>query len=95
MSKNVTNKLNRVIRRKAFGYETSETVEEYALIDGEMTLVKKKVSTKEIPPDTTALKMLLDISDGVDDDMSEEEIKKEKLRLIRLLMEGLNETSEK
>ena len=95
MSKNVTNKLNRAIRRKAFGYETSETVEEYALVDGEMTMVKRKVSTKEIPPDTTAMKMLLDLSVDADDEMSEEEVKREKIRLIRLLMEGLNETSEK
>lgn len=95
MSKNVTNKLNRAIRRKAFGYETSETVEEYALVDGEMTMVKKKVSTKEVPPDTTAMKMLLDLSVDTDDEMSEEEVKREKIRLIRLLMEGLNETSEK
>ena len=41
------------------------------------------------------MKMLLDLSVDTDDEMSEEEVKREKIRLIRLLMEGLNETSEK
>lgn len=64
-----------------------EKTDEYAVTDGELTLVKSKVSTKEVLPDVSAVKALLDIpSDSVDvSDMTDEQLQVEKLRLLRLL----------
>ena len=47
------------VRKKATGYEATETQEEYALVDGEMTMVKRKITRKDVPPDISALKLLL------------------------------------
>ena len=48
--------LDAVIKR-AKGYEARETVEEYAVVDGALELVKKRVTVKDVPPDMTAAKI--------------------------------------
>ena len=75
--------------KKATGYISEETVTEYSFGDGIETPVKKKVTKKEVPPDITAIKMLLgesaeDISPDYRD-MTDEELIAEKNRLIKLL----------
>lgn len=78
-----------VLLRKAKGYDSSETTEEFAAVDGEMTLVKRKVVTKPVPPDLSAIKVLMEIDDSNRDvtKMTDEELAEEKLRLIALLKE--------
>jgi len=61
-------------------------VEEYVLTDGEYKLVKRKVTTREIPPDIKAVKLLLD--GGNDEAFSDEELEEEKQRLLKLLKEN-------
>ena len=81
--------------KKAIGYDTSEIIEEFSENDGQVVLVKKKVTKKSVPPDMTALKMLLDGESRADvTTMTEEELKAE---LNRLLIELANdiETGEK
>lgn len=58
-------------------------VEEFAIVDGELTLVKKKVTKREVPPDIKAVKMLLEERG----EASDEELEAEKLRLLSLLDE--------
>ncbi len=55
------------------------------MTDGEYKLVKRKVTTREIPPDIKAVKLLLD--GGNDEDFSDEELEAEKQRLLKLLKE--------
>lgn len=68
-----------------------EVTEEYvADADGELKLSKKRVSTKNIPPDMSALRYLLD-SDSADKDfadMTDEQLEEEKERLLKLLTES-------
>ena len=53
-----------VLVKKALGYDVKEVVEEYVSDeDGEIKLTKKKVTKKNVPPDLTALKILLDGED--------------------------------
>ncbi|MBQ9734782.1 MAG: hypothetical protein IJV95_02865 [Clostridia bacterium] len=74
--------------KKALGYDATEVVEEYAGgEEGEIKLLKKKVTTKYVPPDTTALKLLLDESEMDVAKMSDEELETEKNRLLKLLKE--------
>lgn len=88
MKNSKEDKLTSALRKKAVGYTSSETVEEYSLVDGQMVLVKRKITTKENPPDVTACKLLLELSGEVAPTLSEEEIKAEKIRLIKLLTES-------
>ena len=61
-------------------------MEEYVLTDGEYKLVKRKVTTREIPPDIKAVKLLLDGES--DEAFSDEELEEEKQRLLKLLKEN-------
>lgn len=74
------------IRRRAKGYTVTEVAEEYALVDGEMTLVKRKVNKRDVPADVSAQKLYLEIS-GEEEKLTAAEVKREKERLLKLLEE--------
>lgn len=78
--------LERALMKKALGFDTEEVVEEYQDSDGEPRLIKRKVTKKNVPPDISAIKMILDSETRVSD-MTDEELEKEKQRLLKLLEE--------
>ena len=51
--------------------------------DGELKLVKKKVTKREIPPDIKAVKLLLDGRE----ELTDEELEAEKQKLLEMLQE--------
>ena len=53
-------KIEKSIIKKALGYNYKEVIDEYAIDGDQKTLVKRKVTTKNVPPDLTAVKMLLE-----------------------------------
>ncbi len=77
------------LKRCAVGLETNETVEEFGVEDGELKLLKRKVTKRDIPPDIKAVKLLID-GGGVDG-LSAEELEEEKQRLLKLLNKEENE----
>jgi hypothetical protein len=80
--------INSALIKKALGYDAQEIVEEYAeKDDGEIRLLKKKVTTKNVPPDITALKILIEGHEKQVSDMTDEELNDEKTRLLNLLNE--------
>ena len=79
-----------VLIKKALGYDVKEVVEEYVNEDGEIKLSKKKVTKKNVPPDMTALKILLDERSVPLEQLSDQELEEEKVRLLRLLEENFN-----
>ncbi len=78
--------LEQALKKCAVGFDTSETVEEFAVQDGELKLVKRKVTRRDIPPDIKAVKMLLD---GRPDEstLSDEELAAERQKLLKMLKE--------
>ena len=77
--------LEKALEKKALGYDTEEVVEEYQEGDGEIRLTKKKVTKKNVPPDITALKLLLDnikIGEKSVEEMTDEELENEKNKLL-------------
>ncbi|MDE7082480.1 MAG: hypothetical protein K2O89_02095 [Clostridia bacterium] len=58
-------------------------MEEFTIEDGELKLVKKKVTKREIPPDIKAVKLLLEERGEATD----EELEEEKQRLLKMLDE--------
>ena len=58
-------------------------MEEFAVQDGELKLVKKKVTKRDIPPDIKAVKLLLDGRE----ELSDEQLEAEKEKLLELLKE--------
>ncbi len=79
-------KLRKALVKKALGYETVEVIEEYVSSEeGEIRLAKKKITKKDVPPDITALKMLVEQSVSPLESMTDQELEQEKQRLIKLL----------
>ncbi|MGN0805812.1 MAG: hypothetical protein ACI4MC_02130 [Candidatus Coproplasma sp.] len=73
----------------AVGLSASEIVEEFSADNGgELKLVKRKVTRREVPPDIKAVKMLMD-GEGATE-VSDEELMAERERLMALLKEGQN-----
>ena len=73
------------LMKKALGYDYKEVVEEYVSgEEGEVRLTKKKVTKKNVPPDITAIKILLENQPSVSS-MSDEQLEEEKQRLLKLL----------
>ena len=53
-------KAKKALIKKALSFKTKEVVEEYSTTEGQVVLVKKKVTEKLVPPDCTAIKMLIE-----------------------------------
>ena len=90
-SKNYKTDLENALIKKALGYDATEVVEEYSSdSDGEIRLLKKKITTKNVPPDMSALKFLLDENQKDLTQMTDDELFEEKLRLLNILKEIQN-----
>ncbi len=87
--KSLEKEITNALYKKAFGYDTNEVVEEFVLDEGgDYKLSKRKVTKKHISPDLTAVKMLLEKIESkteIYSDMSDEELMREKLRLLEIL----------
>lgn len=81
-------KLKKAITKCALGCSVSETVEEYSMEDGKMTLVKKKKNKKEIPPDLRAVQMLLG-EKNEQEEMDDDALERERKRLLDEIKEEL------
>ncbi|MBD5636769.1 MAG: hypothetical protein HDP28_02965 [Clostridia bacterium] len=73
------------IMKVALGYSLEEVTEEYGVEDGELKLVKRKETKKDIPPDLKAVKLLMDDKDY--SVLSDEELEAEKQKLLKRLKE--------
>ena len=78
-------KVHSALLNLAVGAESREEVEEYSPSGDGLVLKSKKISTKKLPPDLSAIKIILALPSDKYDFMSEEELEKEKARLISLL----------
>lgn len=85
-------KLGEALLKVALGFQVAEVTEEYAEVDGQLKLTKRKRTKKDVPPDLKAVQMLL----GVETDfskLSDEELEKEKQRLLKELEKKDNKKS--
>lgn len=87
MNSSTKKKIKQALVKKALGFDCVETVEEFSESDGEIKLLKRKVTKKSVPPDVSAVKLLMELGSDEKDvaDMTDEELEKERLRLIKIL----------
>ena len=76
--------VKKALVRCAVGFDTSEVVEEYTMADGELKLVKRKVTRRDVPPDIKAVKLLLDGEADIGG-MSDEELEERRKKLLAML----------
>lgn len=85
-----------VLYKKARGYDVEEINREYVVDeDGNKKLVKEKTTVKHVPPDLSALKAYMELKDTELSKMSNEELIKEKERLIGELKKSTRRESKK
>ena len=78
-------KLGEALLKVALGFQIAEVTEEYAEVDGELKLTKRKRTKKDVPPDLKAMQLLLGENGGTISAMSDEELEMEKRRLLALI----------
>lgn len=87
--KKYVDKIEKSLIKKALGYQYKEVIEEYSIGDDGEKLSKKKITTKDVPPDISAVKLLLEelnLSQDVDfENLTDEELKKEIKNALSLL----------
>ena len=79
------------VLKVALGFRVEEVTEEYDARDGELKLVKRRETHKDIPPDLKAAKLLLEGTDF--SALSDEELEEERAKLIRTLGNENKETT--
>jgi hypothetical protein len=82
--------LSEALMKVATGYSVEEVTEEYAEVDGELKLLKRKETKKDVPPDLKAVQILLAEQEGDFSKLSDEELEKEKARLLQELAKTKN-----
>ncbi len=80
--------IEKALKKRALGYDSTEVTEEY-LDDGDggVKLIKRKVVKKNVPPDVSAVKLLIEIEGETSDlsNLTDDELELEKQRLLKLL----------
>ena len=85
-------KISDALLKVALGYQVAEVTEEYAEVDGELKLTKRKKTKKDIPPDLKAVQLLLSTeNEGNYSDWTEEQLLAEKQRLLAELTDKQGE----
>ncbi len=79
-------KLGGALMKVALGYQIAEVTEEYADVNGELKLTRRKKTKKDVPPDLKAVQLLLAVEEGNGySALSDEELEEEKRRLLSAL----------
>ncbi len=78
-------KLESALLKVALGYQIAEVTEEYADVNGELKLTKRKKTKKDVPPDLKAVQMLLGGEGAEYASLSDEELEAEKQKLLASL----------
>ena len=85
MKSNKDEKIGEALLKVALGYQLAEVTEEYAEVDGALKLTKRKKTKKDVPPDLKAVQMLLEGGGEEYSGWSDEDLEKEKTRLLGVL----------
>jgi len=90
-------KVEKAIYKKAVGFKSVSVVDEWAVDqNGTLSIVKRKVTTKDTEPDLGAAKMILDSASQVDyDSMTPQQLLEEKQRLIKELLQNENDKEQR
>ena len=81
--------VDEALLKVALGYQIAEVTEEYTETNGELKLVKRKKTKKDVPPDLKAVQMLLGgVGESGFSTLSDEELELEKQRLLAQLKQN-------
>lgn len=86
MAEKKEEQLSKALLKVALGYQIAEVTEEYADVNGELKLTKRKKTKKDVPPDLKAVQILLSGESGDEyATWTDERLEEEKRRLTEQL----------
>ena len=86
LEKNKQEQIGDALMKVALGCKVQEVTVEYAEVNGKLKAVKKRETKKDIPPDLKAVQILLaEERTGEYSSLSDEELEREKVRLLQKL----------
>ncbi len=85
-------KLEGALLKVALGYQIAEVTEEYAEVNGELKLTKRKKTKKDVPPDLKAVQLLLGTEKEEYGEWSDEALEEERKRLLSTLQAAQSAT---
>ncbi len=92
MKKEDFKKIDEALFNRAIGFSQNEVVEEYSMVNDELTLVKRKLNSKYYPPELKAIEMIIEKQNLNDEDMYKgyelKELEKEREKLLTMLNEA-------
>lgn len=88
-------KVRKALIKRALGYDAEEVVEEYVKTEEGVVLSKKKVTIKNVPPDISALKILIETQGEDITSLTSEQLEREKERLLLELNEKQKKENKK
>lgn len=94
--KNSLEDIVNALTKKARGYDSKEVVEEFAFDENsDERIVKKKITTKVVPPDVSAVKVLLELENNLHsqnfEQLTDQEIDQKIDEILNTLKETDNE----
>ena len=78
-------KLEGALLKVALGFSVEEVTEEFGEVDGELKLLKRKRTKKQVPPDLKAVQLLLAEKGVSVSELTDEELEEERQRLLQML----------
>ncbi len=87
-------KVKDAVLKVALGFSLEEVTEEYDARDGELKLVKRKETRKDVPPDLKAVKLLLGQEEDDLGALTDEQLEAERKRLLKQLKEEYDHETE-
>lgn len=89
-------KIGDALMKVALGYQIAEVTEEYAEVNGELKLTKRKKTKKDVPPDLKAVQLLLSSTEPADyGGWTDEALQAEKERLLSEITKQAAVTAQK
>lgn len=87
--KDFKSSVEKMLLKKAMGYNVKENVDDNASVGEEMKLVKRRITTKYVSPDLAAAKTLLELNGREEQNdlsyLSDEQLLRERTRLLLAL----------
>ena len=69
----------------ALGFSVEEVTEEFGEVDGQLKLLKRKRTKKQVPPDLKAVQLLLSEKGVSVSELTDEQLEEERQRLLQFL----------
>lgn len=86
MKKKLKNQVLDALKKRALGYVSTENIVEYGICDGQLAPLKRRETSKEVPADISAIKLILEETESQgEEELSYSQLLIEKEKILKSL----------